>query len=126
MEFNFTPVQTVSRNCFVLQIAYEHGDADVTTQGTVTLQDATREDLAKCINDFEAANEIINYRRSYGVEIRDDFEETHGKSDQFYIPLEYDVMAEGVSNYYASMTISEMSYYDDVGAEFNVTIKPNA
>jgi hypothetical protein len=126
MEFNFTPVQTVLRSCFELQIEHEHGDADVSTNGTITLKDATRADLAKYISDFEAANEVIDKRRRYGVEIPDDFETTHGKSGKFYIPLEHDVMAEGVSNYYASMTITAMSYYNDFGTKFDVTIIPDA
>lgn len=126
MKLILVPVKNVLRNCFVIHTEHEHGDADVSTNGSTVLQDASREDLAKYIKDFEAAYEIIDNRRSYGVEIPDNFEETHGKSGEFHIPLEFDAMAEGVSNYYASMTITNISYYDDDGAEFDVTIIPDA
>jgi hypothetical protein len=121
MNFTFTPIQNKLFNCFVLNIALEHGDADVTTYTKVTIDTTATHKLENYIKAFDAAAEIIDNRRSYGVEIPDDFEDTHSKSETYYIPLEYDRTSEGVSNYYAAISIQSITYYDDFGHPSLVT-----
>lgn len=121
MQFVFTPVLNKHFNCFVLDVAHEHGDGDVTTHTEVVLRNNSIVYLEGYIKAFDTANTVIGDRCYSGIEIAKDFETTHGRFENSYIPLEHDRTAEGVPNYYAPMCIKSITYYDSNGIASLVT-----
>lgn len=121
MKLKFDPVNDAVYDTYVVTIRYEHGDADPTTFKTVLLPSVSQRHVIGYIKHLQSiAASIEDSHQDHSIE--EDFEDTaiFEKSD---IPLELDCTVTGIFDfdYYASMSIESISYFDSGGKHFNVT-----
>lgn len=130
MNFKMTPIiDKTIESCFVVTIAYEHGDADLTTTDNTVIKSTNINDLEKFFDKFNEVNVHVDNNRSYGTKYPSQFEELdycfpvpglYGDRTTVYIGLERDEFTNE-SDYFAGMSISKVVYYDESGQKFNVT-----
>lgn len=123
MKLTFTPVENLIYDTYVITVEHIHGDSDAKSLVDIKLKSVSQSVVTGYIESFEAAEVLIDKRRSYGSELPKDFQAVHGSYKGFEIPLERDYLAEGVPNYFASMQIKSIKYFDSGGKQFNVTFQ---
>lgn len=122
IEYQKVTVQK-PKNCFKIDVIYEHGDADSSSENNIILREATEHELVGYLEKFREIEKMIDNNRSYGKELPDDFEELI-KYKNYIVPVELDDYAKmHMSGYYASMRIKSINYFNENGEEFFVTIK---
>lgn len=114
MKFTYTKDTDLPVSCYKIEVSYEHGDADITTNCTFTRSDEPA--LLQFVDRFLKCRAAVSDNRFYGTELDDDIIELLEELG------ERDRMAQGVSDYYADMGINSITYYDPHGARFAVTI----
>lgn len=123
MQIEYTKVATEKfKNCYVIRVEFEHGDADSYTSYEVKLQDFSKEDFIEYVKKFNDVANQIDESRSTGSVLPSTIKENSYKGK--YIPVELDAYAKmNMSGYYASMGIGNIDYYDFQGEKFLVNIK---
>lgn len=127
MKFKVTPQAPKEvKNQFVINLCYEHGDADGNTDEDLRIFSPTLdlELLETVLNKLEEVSKAIEDNRSYAVnipkwilnEIR--YHDGVRVADAL-IPLHYDMFCNDGS-YFASLYFCDIVYYDSEGAQFKV------
>jgi len=119
MKFTLTKIGTPRVwHCFVVDIDYEHGDADHYETLTHTIPSTDQTKLAEFIAKFdELAQKIGTVRAGYCAT-----DNTISLADD-WIQIRRDLYAEGIPDYYAAMSIRKIHLYDDDGTEFLVEVE---
>ena len=123
MKAIYTEVLSNNKNQYVVTIAYEHGDADITTYNTYTLNDVSEDALFDFVKRVNKTAEHIEMNRHYSVKFPDEFyslTKTDNGLHQF--DLEYDKKYSSAGEYYAAMSIDSIVYYNHNGTTFDVAI----
>lgn len=118
MKLIFTKVtQPLKRDCYVVDIDYEHGDADHRETLSHTVESNDQYQLIEFLTKFnELAHKIETVRNGYCAT-----DSTIADAES-WIEVCPDMFAEGVPDYYASMSIRAIHHYDCYGDKFLVTV----
>ena len=118
------PITVKHRDCFVMSLEHEHGDADFTTQYNLVLQSYTDEELIAAIETFNQVATLVERIRS-GAQLTDQERVACRKAyDNGWI--EYDKAYSNAIDYYAAPAIAGILYYDKEGHSCQVTVNEAA
>lgn len=107
-------------NVFLVTFSFEHGDADKTTTDEM-LVPLSKEEFVHYLDKVKDVSKQIDDARSCGACMPRHFEDSANYNGVF-ISIELDCFARvSMSNYYASMRIQNIVYFDEAGDKFNVT-----
>lgn len=107
-------------NVFLVTFSFEHGDADKKTTDEVMVP-LSKEEFVHYLDKVKDVSKQIDDARSCGECMPTNFEDSANYNGVF-ISIELDCFARNsMSNYYASMRIQNIVYFDEVGDKFNVT-----
>jgi len=105
-----------------LNFFFEHGDADAREEYLEVCQGMTETELVAYYTKSLEISKQIDYARSTGSDLPDDFENT-ARSGRFSIPVELDHYAKmHMSGYYAASGIKDIFFYNEDGEKFKVSI----
>jgi hypothetical protein len=118
MKLTYTKVERVAPTaCYIINIKYEHGDADSYTYNDVKLQNVSEEQLIRYLNRFADIQVSIGDHNDYGTPYNEELD-AEIQFEGFPLPLEHDIHYD---NNFAGMSIDSISYFDDSAVEFKVT-----
>lgn len=123
MKLVKTPLKSDNpKDTYLVKVGYEHGDGDSNNDITYKFKGKTEEQMIKYLTKFKEVEQDIENHRCYGIDLPDYIIDARVKiEDKFYIDLEQDNYAKmSTSNYYASMILEEVIYYDHNGQAFKV------
>ena len=117
----YTKIEPERRsNVFVVTFSFEHGDADKTTTDDMNVP-LSKDDFVHYLAKVKEVSTQIDDARSAGQRMPNNFEES-ANYNGVPILVELDCFARNsMSNYYASMRVQNIVYFDEVGDKFNVT-----
>lgn len=125
MQLIFTECQEENpKNCYVIKITFEHGDADQYSNEEETLNDFTIEEFKAYHKKFEEVATVIHDNRSSQEALPENFDEFcifKMNDKEAVIPYEYDGSAD-MDSYYAKVWIETIAYYDESGNKFDVIV----
>ena len=123
MKLTYTPQFSPIKNCYILVIEYEHGDADSYHQTEILLE-MDEESVIRYIQKCNEVADLIQKSRNTGTSLPKDFVETNTKfENEKYIPVESDCYTKmHMANYYAAMWIASIRYIDNEGNKFIVSV----
>jgi hypothetical protein len=125
MNITFTPAvpPVPPKNTFVFSFEYEHGDFDQVTHNKASFP-ISKAELPLLLDKIQTIIDAIENSRSTGTELPHDFEELATYRNE-PIPVELDSYAKmHMSNYFAAMDWTNISYYDSNGDKFIVNVSP--
>lgn len=117
----YTKIEPKRRsNVFVVTFSFEHGDADKKTTDDINVH-LSKDDFVHYLAKVKEVSTQINDARSNGQRMPDNFEKS-AYYNGVPILVELDCFASNfMSNFYASMDVENIVYFDAVGDKFNVT-----
>lgn len=115
MELKFQEIIITGNARFEIMVDWEHGDADLTTHDTFTLQGMDDKILLEWLVKFREAATMIQTARWSGGSV-----DRAALEDNLGMELAYDKIYES-SPVPPCMSIGSVVWYDGCGKRFNVT-----